>query len=460
MKKLLAIFLLFLRAICAARASAEPASDRIVVMISVDGLAHYYFDDPKADMPNIRALATEGARANMMKAVMPTVTWPNHTTLVTGDLPARHGVLGNDYFDRATNEMVQLITDPVYDERQIVKVPTIYDLAHDKGLKTAAITWPASRSAPSLDWTAPDMDKDASYQKYSTPSLLQEARDAGIHYEKLEEWIKANDGDERDELYLQLFILVLEQHRPNLALLHLINIDHEEHLHGPQTTESYVAVAAADRRVGKVWQKLKKDFPGKATLVVVSDHGFLPYRQYIMPNVALRKAGLMDVKGLKIIGAKVRAISQGGSSFVYILDSAHHDELVSQTAAIFNAMEGIGEVVPAKQFAKIGMGDSTTDPRLPDLLLSAKSGYTFGNNAAGEIAVTTPLKDLHGTHGNDANLPELHATFVAWGAGIRAGAKLGDIDNVDVAPTLAKLLGFEMKDVDGKAIEGALAPIQ
>jgi len=68
-------------------------------MISVDGLVAYYLDDPKAEMPTIRALAAEGARASMMKASTPTVTWPNHTTLVTGVTPARHGVIANNYFD-------------------------------------------------------------------------------------------------------------------------------------------------------------------------------------------------------------------------------------------------------------------------------------------------------------------------------------------------------------------------
>src|ERR1041385_8126053 len=85
---------------CAAETSLKP-SDRIVVMISVDGLAADYLDDPKAEMPTIRQLAAEGARASSMKAVTPTVTWPNHTTLVTGVMPARHGVVGNNYFDRA-----------------------------------------------------------------------------------------------------------------------------------------------------------------------------------------------------------------------------------------------------------------------------------------------------------------------------------------------------------------------
>src|SRR3954452_9484523 len=78
---------------------AEPASDRVVVMISVDGLAHYYFSDPKAEMPTLRKLPAEGARAKMMKASLPTVTWTNHTTLVTGVQPGKHGVIGNNYLD-------------------------------------------------------------------------------------------------------------------------------------------------------------------------------------------------------------------------------------------------------------------------------------------------------------------------------------------------------------------------
>src|SRR5947207_12377483 len=125
-------------------------SDNIVVMVSVDGLAAYYLDDPKAEMPNIRALAAAGARAQSMKAVTPTVTWPNHTTLVTGVMPARHGVVGNNFFDRATGKRVVLISDPVYDKDEIVKAPTIYDLARAAGLTTAAARWPASRNAKTL----------------------------------------------------------------------------------------------------------------------------------------------------------------------------------------------------------------------------------------------------------------------------------------------------------------------
>ncbi len=439
------------------RASAiEPASDRIVVMISVDGLAHFYFDDPKAAMPNIRAIAAEGARAKTMKASMPTVTWPNHTTLVTGVSPARHGVVGNHFLDRETGKVVALICDPVYDKDEIVKVPTVYDLAKAQGLKTAAIVWPATRGAKSLDWTVPDALDDEVFQKYGTPSLLAECKAAGIPYERYGEWAKRGNGNARDDLYIQMFDLVLKQHRPNLALLHLLDVDHVEHGHGPQSPEAYEAVAAADARVGHVWEKLKSDFAGKATLFIVSDHGFVPVRQLILPNVALRKAGLLDVKGLKIVDAKVRATSEGGGCFVYILDAAHHDELLAKATEFLGGLEGVAEAIPASGFKRLGMADPRQDPHAPDLVLSAKSGYMFTENGAGDLAVTSVAAKQIGAHGADPELPEMRATFVAWGVGIRPGAQLGDIDNRDVAPTVAHALGLNMTDVEGKVLDAAL----
>jgi predicted AlkP superfamily pyrophosphatase or phosphodiesterase len=96
--------ILVLLAGCILGGCASKPAPPIVVMISVDGLAAHYIDDPKAEMPTLRALASDGARADSMRASNPTVTWPNHTTLVTGVVPARHGVVGNNYFDRATQQ--------------------------------------------------------------------------------------------------------------------------------------------------------------------------------------------------------------------------------------------------------------------------------------------------------------------------------------------------------------------
>src|SRR6188474_851204 len=107
---------------------AEPRKDHCLILVSVDGLAGFYLDDPRAQMPTLRRLAAEGARAGGLLCSFPTVTWPNHTTLVTGVVPAKHGVIGNNYLDRQTGELVPLIPDPLFDKDQIVKAPTIYDV--------------------------------------------------------------------------------------------------------------------------------------------------------------------------------------------------------------------------------------------------------------------------------------------------------------------------------------------
>ena len=247
-------------------AGETPAADanRIVVMISLDGLASFYLGDPIAEMPTIRALADAGTQA-AMKASAPTVTWPNHTTLVTGVAPARHGVVGNNYFDRATGKAVALISDPIYDKDEIVKVPTVYDLAKAKGLKTAAVRWPATRNAKTLDWTVPDVASDEILHKYTTPELMSECQQLGIWADG-----EASESGKRDlrivsdAMCMRVFLHILHKHRPNLALLHLINVDHVQHLEGPRSPGAYAAIKTADDQVHEIWEALKRDYPDRA----------------------------------------------------------------------------------------------------------------------------------------------------------------------------------------------------
>jgi len=436
-------------------ATVSRAADHIVVLISVDGLAHYYFDDPKCDMPTIRQLAKEGARAKMMKCSMPTVTWPNHTTLVTGVHPAKHGVIGNNYFDRTKGEPVPLIPDPLFDKEEIVKSPTIYDVAKAAGLKTAAVIWPASRRAKTLDWTVADVFEDSLFQGTASPGLIEEFKAAGIPYDKQQEWCKTGKGEDRDRMYVQMLNHIVRKHRPNVALLHLVEVDHIEHAKGPQSPEAYHAVKFADDRVKEVWDELKKTHPGKATLIVSSDHGFFPYQQQIQPNVLLRNEQLLTAEGTKITGGSVRALGQGGGCFIYILDAARRAELSERLAKQFATVEGIDLVITPKDYPAHGLADPQTNPHMADLVLSAKSGYTFTDSLAGNVVITPKSEQVRGSHGYDPNQPMLHGSLIAWGAGIKPGTTIDKADNIDVAPTMAALLGLKMQ-ADGKVLDAVL----
>lgn len=433
-------------------------SDRIVVLISLDGLAGYYLDDPQAELTTVRQLAAEGTRAKAMKAVNPTVTWPNHTTLVTGVTPARHGVVGNNYFDRLAARKVTLISDPVFDKSEIVKVPTIYDLAKAEGLKTAAVYWPATRNAAALDWTTPEVKQDSLVRKYTTPELFEECQQAGLKITRpgADDGAAGSKEDPDDATWTKVFNLILEKHHPNLALLHLVNIDHTEHATGPQSPEAYAAIKTADDQVRNIWNVLKKEYPDKATLFVVSDHGFSPIDHQVLPNVVLKKAGLVETAGDRITGGAVQVVVQGGSALVYVLDEVDRQGTIERVKKAFADVEGVAKIVGVEDFDRYGLAEPQRNPHSPDLVLFAKMGWSFGDTAAGSLPfIQKP--ERKGSHGHDAELPELHATFVAWGYGIKPGAELGTIENTSVAPTIARLLGLAMPDVEGKPLEAMLA---
>ena len=157
--RITSLFALLILTSCSSAPAPIPSGDlepkdRLVVLISVDGLPADYLKDSKLFMPTMRRLAEEGATAEGMRCSFPTVTWPNHTTLVTGVNPARHGVLSNSYFDRAENKVVPLLPDPLFDKDQIVKAATIYDADHlANGTPTIRITWERITETPAKEAT-------------------------------------------------------------------------------------------------------------------------------------------------------------------------------------------------------------------------------------------------------------------------------------------------------------------
>lgn len=452
-----AVAVLVLSVLSTALAAAQPRKDHCVILISVDGLADFYFNDPRADMPTIRRLAAAGARAEGLVCSFPTVTWPNHTTLVTGVPPGKHGVIGNNYLDRATGEKVALIIDPLFDKDEIVRTPTIYDVAQNAGMVTAGIVWPATRNARTLDFQVPDMAGD-NWNKYGTAGWLDELRREGIPVDKHGEWCKETSGGvQRDWLYTRMARQLFEKHPPNLLLIHLIEVDHVQHKFGPRTPEAYWAVSYADDRVRDIVEAAEASvFAGKTTYIVASDHGFYPIEQDIRVNVKLGQLGLAKIDGANVTDKRAWSVAQGGGCMVYVLDQENRATTIAQLVRELEAIEGVADVVTVDQFRAHGLATPSEDPRAPDLWLSAKSGYSFTDSHAGEAPVV-PRETPGGTHGYLPEQPELYGTLVLSGAGVSSGVNLGKVQSVDVAPTMAQLLGVELPSADGKPLMPALS---
>jgi predicted AlkP superfamily pyrophosphatase or phosphodiesterase len=434
--------------------AAEPKKDHCVVLVSIDGLANFYLDDPRADLPTLRRMIKEGARAQGTVCSFPTVTWPNHTTLVTGVSPAKHGVLGNGVFDREKGEPLALILDPVLDKADVVNVPTIYDVAHDAGLVTAGIIWPATRNAKTLDFCVPDMRSDLEWRQYGTAKWLAELRDEGVPVDRFGTWFADPDGgSKRDWLYTQMAAQLLEKHAPNLLMVHLIEVDHVEHAHGPRSPEAYWAVRYADDRLRDLVAAAQRSkYKDNTTFVVVSDHGFFPIEHDIRANVLLKKLGLIEEAEGKLIKRRAWSVAQGGGALVYILDDEHRDEIAQQLAKEFAALEGVDAVIGPERFAEIGQPTRTQHRFAADLCLSAKSGYSFNDAMAGDDVVAQRAKP-GGTHGYLPDQPDMLGTLVVWGPGVEAGQILGKVSNESVAPTIARLLNLHLPTADGKPLE-------
>ena len=439
-------------ALVAVLAVSAKAADRHVVLITVDGLPAYLFDDPSAPLPNIRGLAADGVVAEGMTVSNPSVTWPNHTSLVTGCRPELHGVLFNGVLERP-GPGLPVKVNPRKDKAELVRVPTIYDVLHAKGLTTAAINWPCTRNSGTIADDFPDVPETL---EHSTPRLLEGLDQAGILKEADRPGFNKLSGPARDRIWTQAACQVIRERKPHFVLFHLLNVDAIHHKYGPKSSAGYSAVAYADTCVGEVVEALKDARIFEATTIfITADHGFTSIPKTLQPNVTLRKAGLLTVEGTNIVSARAQVIPEGGIGMLYLTVREKADEDRQAALELFRHHEGIEAILEPKDFAKYGLPQPDEYPQMADLILVAKDGYGFSATATGEESVIT-AEGTPGTHGFLHTLPKMNAIFVASGKGIRRGEKIGVIENIDVAPTVAKLFGVELKDVQGKPIAESL----
>src|SRR5262245_56029816 len=240
-----------------------------VILIAVDGLMPSAYRDPAlaARTPNLRRIAEQGVWADGVIGVTPTVTYPSHTTLITGVEPARHGIYDNRIFDPENRS-----NGAWYWFASAIQVPTLPGAVRSRGLTAAAVTWPVTIGMD-LDFNAPELiglsrhpEHMALQRAISTPRTLYDA--AAIARGTPYAWPQSD----RDRADLTMFLV--RTYAPNLTMLHLIELDSAQHTYGPGSPEALDAMKLMDGYAGEIVDAARKA-PGadRLTIAIVSDHG-------------------------------------------------------------------------------------------------------------------------------------------------------------------------------------------
>lgn len=421
-----------------------------MILITLDGFPARMLDDPRAVLPNLRALAATGARAQAMIVSNPATTWSNHTTLVTGVLPRKHSVMANGLLVRGGVD-VPIRNEKEKTVRELVATPSLFDLLHADHRSTAGVNWPCTRSSASIDDNFPD---SPGMLNFTTPRLLRELVAARILGSDQQSDFARMEEPGHDAVWTRTACHLIRTRMPDFMAVHLLNTDEIHHAYGPESLASYAALALADRFVGDVVAAVDAaGQTGNTTLFVVADHGFATATHVLQPNVILRQANLLNVSAQnKIVRARVQVVTLGGIGFVYCTNPATRASDRQKVTELFSGREGVAELIGPERFAQLGLPNAG-EGGAGDLILRAKAGYGIVNTATGEdFIVPATIETNIGFHGYLADLPEMNALFIASGRGIKSGARLGIIQNVDIAPTIMHLFGWPLSATDGRVL--------
>jgi predicted AlkP superfamily pyrophosphatase or phosphodiesterase len=374
----------------------QQVAKHYVVMVSLDGFRYDYAK--KYGAKHLLAIAAKGASVpNGMLPAYPSLTFPNHYTLVTGLYPEHHGIVGNQFYDPARKERYSYSDPKTSTDGSWYQGTPLWSLAEKQGMRSACFFWPGSE--------AEIAGERPSYYLHFDDHFPDEKR-----IDQVIAWLK----------------LPAEQ-RPHFITLYYSNVDHAGHEFGPDSPQTAAAVKQVDELMGT----LEKDLDAlrlPVDLIIVSDHG-----------MEKTEGGWKDLDkyapldGFVTVGLSLYAPSEQAANAAYQkLKAADAAYMVYRRAN-----------VPAE----LHFNDN---PREGDPVIVARGPYAIRAHAPS--ADHEDRAPNVGNHGFDPYMmPNMKAVFYAEGPDIRAGVKLQSFENVNVYPLVVKILGLDSPPVDGSA---------
>jgi predicted AlkP superfamily pyrophosphatase or phosphodiesterase len=337
-----------------------------------------------------------------------------------------------------------------YSKAEAVRVPTLWRLAQESGLRVATLGWPSTVGAE-VDANLPDVSIRSgetwaqALQGSASPAVLARAQQAGADAPEA-----AGPGPARDAVIVAVACgLVASEAPPQLLMLHLSQTRPPLRSLGPSDPQTRAAFASADQEVARLLSCVQAQGRLASTaFAVVGDHGVIPVHTVVAPNAVLARAGLItpENRGSGIVAWTAISRSNGGSAFVYSRD---RDEALLARRALEQeaAATGAFRIVSAQEMLRLGAD--------PDAWfgLEAEPGYVFADPARGPVLRPAVARSGGGYL---PDRPEMDSGFVAWGPGLARGVRIPAMQQTDVAPTLAPLLGFALDGAEGRVLVGIL----
>jgi predicted AlkP superfamily pyrophosphatase or phosphodiesterase len=410
------------------------AQSNHVVVITIDGFRPDFYLDPSWNTPNLKMLMKQGAHAKGVNSVFPSMTYPSHTTIITGVWPAKHGVYYNGMFSPNGPSGKSYWND------SSIKVPTVWELAKEKGLKTAALLWPVAADAP-VTYNIPDIGGmgEKVREEYSKPAgFVDELKKNVFNNDEKIEYGK-------DHNVAAIAAYVIKKDQPHLMTIHFFSVDHYQHEQGRNGDHVCAAISEADSSVGIIVSALKDaGIWEKTTLIVTGDHGFVNVVNSVNPNIWLMDAGLLT--DVKKDDWKAQFNSVGGSSYLYLKDKNDTKTLADVKKLLTNLpaeQKSLFRIIERRQLENMGANPEVA------LALSGENGTSFGNSMKGEAI--KPGKG--GAHGYFPDFQEIRTGFIAVGPGVRKAGVINEMNLRDIAPAIAQILELPLKP-DGKIPSG------
>jgi hypothetical protein len=435
-----------------AHSQQQPAASRHVVLISIDGFAAYHLADTSIALPNIRTLAATGAPADSSETVFPSVTHPSHTTLVTGVTPRKHGVVDNTVTERRTGKSFHITSLP---RQQSVRVPTIFDAVRRANLRSASFFWPETRDDPAIDFNIAEvfLPTGGADPSAVTPGFLDELRAAGVPIDSYYAFYGDPFGQGAGDVALtQAAAHTFKKHKPALTAIHLLVTDDVQHEFGPAHYLSHAALTTADHCVGLLRRAVADaGLTAETTFVIVADHGFITVADEM--NVAPVISSPALEGRVRWTADKWYLFAERTAEFVPERDNAAFQEVLARLART----AGIARVIMPEDFAAVGLPDYDDNPYARGHVIVAADAdlHLVIDRMSASVERRRKARPYHG-HGYLPSHPSMRPLLVLAGAGIAARSSIGHVRNVDVAPTIARLLRLSLEDVDGRVLREAL----